>query len=154
VIGDDDGPHRLSPDVDLDLVLEADIAVQKGHADRAHALFPGLNGGDPLGRADPVRDHRPAGDETRGPAAAPHRAAGAGDAFLDQGHGLNDPRKLLDGAEIPVEDPPIGIELARKGLAADEVALEGREAHGDPRERAGENGDRPALGVVAQLVAV
>ncbi len=98
VVGHDDRAGHPPSDVDLDLVPLAQVAVQERQPDGAHALLIGLYRIDAVARAQPVGDHRPAGDEAGRLPAAQHPSPGPGDALVHQRDGLHQPGKIGDPA--------------------------------------------------------
>ena len=154
VTGGDHGLQPAAPDVHLHYVVRQNVAV---HIAQADGPLGGLLGDDrlqSLALSNVVGDHGAAGDPAHLLLSPVYRHSGPHDAPIQQSDGQNTAGQGGAVGEIPVHDAPEGIKLPLQRLAADELPLLRRKAHGELGQRHGENGHPLPVGIHAHLMAV
>ncbi len=148
------GPDAVAADVHLDLGVIVDVDVQEGHPDGAPLAPLSEDAREAIAGEDPVGCHGAAGHVSDEAVARVDLGALPCHAAVEELEGLDDPGQDVPIDEVAVPHPAVRGFLAGQRLPADELALQGALAHPEARRRAGVDGDRPALRVDAQLVAV
>ena len=154
VEGHDQAGHLRAAHVDRDLVVFDHVAVEVGQGDRALGALVGRLRVEARAGEDPVGHRGAARHVAHAALAAVDRRVGAGDAAAGHGQRLHEARQVGPARVVARHDAGEGVVLAGQGRAADEVALEGREAHRQLGQRDGEDRDLGAVVVGAELEAV
>ena len=101
-----------------------------------------------------MRYHGAAGDMAHGIALVPYRAAGPGDALVNDLKCPDAPGQGTDVGLCLVNDRLVSLKLSLQSVFAHVMALERREAHGKAGQGDCKDGDGRALGIASQFVAV